>query len=127
VWVCVVLVINSLTLAMGAGTSTIAVNVLFVILAAIWHAVGWVLRRRSSGAGISYKWSASNGLSRTATLVRRSREAMKNMPRVVGRWFYQTGRGGRLTWATFGLPIALAILFPILGPIDFDFVPQVQT
>ena len=43
------------------------------------------------------------------------------------RWFYATGRSRRLTLATFGLPIALAILLPLLGPIDFDFVPQVQT
>ncbi len=127
VWVCVVLVINSLTLAMGANTATIAVNVLFLVLAGIWHGVGWTLRRKVPESGINYKWSAANGRSRSATLLRRSGEAIKNMPRVVGRWFYQTGRGGRLTWATFGLPVALAILFPILGPIDFDFVPQVQT
>jgi multidrug efflux pump subunit AcrB len=127
VWVCVVLVINSLTLAMGAGTTTIAVNVVFLVLAAIWHGVGWTLRRKVSESGINYRWSSANGHSRTATMMRRSGEAVKNMPRVIGRWFYQTGRGGRLTLATFGLPIALAILFPILGPIDFDFVPQVQT
>ncbi len=50
-----------------------------------------------------------------------------NIPRAIARWFYATGRGRRLTVATFALPIALAIVLPLLGPIDFDFVPQVQT
>ena len=38
VCVCAVLVINSLTLAMGAGTATVAINVVFLVLAAVWHA-----------------------------------------------------------------------------------------
>ena len=32
-----------------------------------------------------------------------------------------------MTLATFALPAVLAIVLPLLGPIDFDFVPQVQT
>lgn len=127
VWVCVVLVINSLTLASGAGMATVTINVLFLVLAAVWHGIGFVLRRRVPETHIGYRWSAStNGSSRVALVMRRGGESIKNMPRILMRWFYQTGRGGRLTWATFGLPIALAILFPMLGPIDFDFVPQVQ-
>jgi multidrug efflux pump subunit AcrB len=128
VWVCAVLVVNSLTLAMGAGTTTITVNVLFLVLAAIWHGIGLILRRRIPEAKVAYRWSPSrNGHSRVGSIMRRAGDVIRNIPRVSTRWFYQTGRGGGLTIATFALPIALAILLPLLGPIDFDFVPQVQT
>ena len=127
VFVCAVLVINSLTLAMGAGTTTIAVNVIILVLAAFWHAVGFLLRRRMSEAGVAYRWSAStNGRTRSAATLRRVADGMMNVPRIFVRWFYATGKGGRLTIATFALPIVLAIALPLLGPIDFDFVPQVQ-
>jgi len=128
VWVCAVLVVNSLTLAMGAGATTIAVNVVFLALALLWHGIGFMLRKRIPEAKVGYRWSASsNGHSRAAAVVRQSADAAKNTPRILVRWFYQTGRGGKLTLATFALPIALAILLPLLGPINFDFVPQVQT
>lgn len=127
VWVCVVLVINSLTLAMGAGMTTVTVNVLFLVAAAVWHLIGAIMRRRTTDAKIAYRWTpSSNGYSRMSIWARRGSDAIKNVPRIFVRWFYQTGRGGGLTLATFGLPIALAILLPLLGPIDFDFVPQVQ-
>jgi multidrug efflux pump subunit AcrB len=129
VFVCAVLVVNSLTLAMGAGQTTIGVNVVILALVAVWHAIGWVLRRRYSEDRVAYRWSASpNGHSRGRALMRSGVDGLKNSPRVVVRWFYATGSGGRrLTLATFALPIVLAILLPMLGPIDFDFVPQVQT
>ncbi len=128
VFVCVVLVLNSLTLAMGAGATTIGLNVFILVLVAIWHAVGYLFRRRIPESKIGYRWSTSpNGHSRNALLMRRAGDAIKNAPRIVVRWFYATGTGGRLTIATFALPIALAILLPLLGPVDFDFVPQVQT
>jgi multidrug efflux pump subunit AcrB len=129
VFVCAVLVINSLTLAMGAGKTTIGVNVVILTLAAIWHAIGWVLRGRFSETGVAYRWSASpNGHSRGRLLLRRGIDTAKNLPRVIVRWAYATGRGGlRLTLVTFALPVILAIVLPLLGPIDFDFVPQVQT
>ncbi len=127
VFVCAVLVINSLTLAMGAGTTTIAVNVIILVLAAVWHAIGFLLRRRMSEAGVAYRWSAStNGRTRSAATLRRVADGMMNVPRIFVRWFYATGKGGRLTIATFALPIVLSIVLPLLGPIDFDFVPQVQ-
>ncbi|MBV8067568.1 MAG: efflux RND transporter permease subunit, partial [Candidatus Eremiobacteraeota bacterium] len=128
VWVCSVLVINSLTLAAGAGTATIAVNVLFLAIAALWHGIGLIVRKRTPETRLSYRWTPStNGHSRVAIWARRGSDAVKNIPRIFVRWAYQTGRSGRLTLATFGLPIALAILLPILGPINFDFVPQVQS
>jgi hydrophobic/amphiphilic exporter-1 (mainly G- bacteria), HAE1 family len=128
VFACTVLVLNALTLAMGAGATTVTVDVLILILAAVWHAVGFALRRKIPESNIGYRWSPSpNGRGRRAMLMRRAADALKNVPRVFLRWFYATGRGRRLTLATFALPVALAILLPLLGPIDFDFVPQIQT
>ncbi len=129
VFTCVVLVLNALTLAMGAGATTIGLNVFILILAAVWHGVGFLLRRRIPEKNVAYRWSAAshNGHSRSAMLLRGGKDVLKNVPRVIVRWFYATGRSRRLTLATFALPIALAILLPLLGPIDFDFVPQIQT
>jgi multidrug efflux pump subunit AcrB len=128
VFVCTVLVVNALTLAMGAGMTTVAVNVVILVLAALWHGIGLLLRRRIPESGVAYRWtSSSNGRPRAAMMMRRGADTIKNVPRVLVRWFYATGRGGRLTLATFALPVALAMLLPLLGPIDFDFVPQVQT
>ncbi len=127
VFVCTVLLINALTLAAGAGTSTITIDVLILVLAAVWHAIGFVLRRKIPEANIAYRWSPStNGHSRAGRLARLSGDAVRNVPRALARWFYQTGRGGRLTWVTFALPVVVAVVLVTLGPINFDFVPQVQ-
>ncbi|MEO6835949.1 MAG: efflux RND transporter permease subunit, partial [Candidatus Tumulicola sp.] len=127
VYVCVILVVNALTLAMGAGTATIGVNVAFLVLAAIWHAVGLLLRRRVARERLELRWSH---LPRTRPLARRAwnraADLASNAVRLTGQWFYATGRGLRLTAITFAIPIALAIVLPLLGPIDFDFVPAVQ-
>ncbi len=128
VYVCMLLIVNALTLAMGAGTTTITVNVMFLIVAAVWHGIGAIVRWRTSQAKLAYRWTpSSNGHSRTAIWARRGVDTLRNVPRIFVRWFYATGRSRRLTIATFALPIALAIVLPLLGPIDFDFVPQVQT
>jgi len=128
VFTCAVLVLNSLTLAMGAGTTTITLNVLILIAAAIWHLIGFVLRRRLPESKVGYRWTPlSNGRSRAASFVRNGRDLIANTPRVILRWFYATGRSRRLTLATFALPIVCAIVLPLLGPVDFDFVPQIQT
>ncbi len=128
VFACTVLVLNALTLAMGAGTTTVGLDVIIVVLAVVWHGIGFMLRRKMSEQKVGYRWSGSpNGRSRRALLFRGAGDVLKNVPRVFIRWFYATGRSRRLTMATFALPIMLAILLPLLGPIDFDFVPQVQT
>ncbi len=128
VFACTVLVLNSLTLAMGAGMTTVGLDVIILILAAVWHVAGLLLRRKIPEAKIGYRWSSSpNGRGRAGMLLRRSGDTVKNVPRILLRWLYATGRSRRLTMATFALPIALAIVLPLLGPIDFDFVPQFQT
>jgi multidrug efflux pump subunit AcrB len=129
VYLCVVLVVNALTLAAGAGAATIGVNVIFVALAVVWHVVGAGLRRRFSEAQFAYRWSVpTNGASRVKRLAVFGWDMLANVLRAIVRWFHATGRGSRhLTIATFALPILLAIVFPLFGPLDFDFVPQVQT
>ncbi len=129
VFVCVVLVLNSLTLAMGAGMTTIVLNVMILALTGLWHGVGFLLRRRVHERKLAYRQTPSrNGHSRGAAMLRQAGDTARNAPRVVLRWFYATGTGGlAVTLATFALPAVLAILLPLLGPVDFDFVPQVQT
>jgi multidrug efflux pump subunit AcrB len=128
VFVCTVLVLNSLTLAMGAGMTTVTLDVLILILAAVWHVIGAILRRRVPAERLAYRWSPSpNGHGRGAMLIRRGGDVLRNAPRTVVRWFYAIGRSRRLTLATFALPALLAVVLPLLGPINFDFVPQIQT
>ncbi|MBV8197417.1 MAG: efflux RND transporter permease subunit [Candidatus Eremiobacteraeota bacterium] len=128
VFVCGVLLINALTLAMGAGAATIGIDVVILAFAAVWHVIGWFVRRKFSESNLTYRWHPSeNGHSRAALIARYGVDMLKNVPRVGLRWFYATGRSRRLTVATFALPVILAIAFVLLGPINFDFVPQVQT
>ena len=128
VFVCVVLVLNSLTLAAGAGMTTIVLNVMILALTGFWHGVGFLLRRRVHERKLAYRQTPSrNGHSRGAAMLRQAGDTVRNAPRVILRWFYATGTGGRaVTVATFALPIVLAIALPLLGPVDFDFVPAVQ-
>ena len=128
VWVCAVLVINSLTLAMGAGTATVAINVVFLVLAAVWHGIGFLMRRAMPQDSLRNRWTSSrNGHARSARFYNIVIDSLMNSVRAAGRWFYATGRGARLTLATFALPVVVGALMMVLGPIDFDFVPQVQT
>jgi multidrug efflux pump subunit AcrB len=128
VFTCAVLVLNSLTLAMGAGKATIGLDVVILIFVAIWHLVGLWFRRAIPAERLRYRWSQSrNGHGGMARLYNLGVDALMNSVRAIARWFYATGRSRGLTLATFALPIVLAILFPLLGPIDFDFVPQIQT
>jgi multidrug efflux pump subunit AcrB len=128
VFVCAVLVVNSLTLAMGAGMTTVAVDAIILLLAAIWHGIGLGLRRMLPESSIAYRWSgAANGKPRPDVIMSRAADGLMNLLRGIVRWFYATGRGGRLTIATFALPVVLALaLFYPKNAIDFDFVPQVQ-
>jgi len=128
VFACVVLVLNSLTLAMGAGTTTVALDIFILIVTAFWHVVGLVMRAAVPEQRLRYRWTQSrNGHGRTKRLYDWGGDVLMNLVRGVGRWFYATGRSRSLTVVTFALPVLLAVLLPLLGPIDFDFVPQVQS
>ncbi len=80
----------------GRRQTTIALDVLILILAAVWHGIGFVLRRKIPEKNVAYRWSSSsNGRSRRATILRRGADVLKNTPRVFLRWFYATGRSRR--------------------------------
>ncbi len=127
VYVCAVLVINALTLAAGAGTATIAVNVAFLVLALVWHGLGLLLRRRVARERLDLRWSR---LQESGPKVQRVwhwvADAGMNVVRLTGQWLYATGRQRRLTAVTLATPVVLAVVFSLLGPISFDFVPAVQ-
>lgn len=127
VYVCAVLVINALTLVAGAGMATVVIDVLILAVTAIWHGLGLLVRRRVPREQLALRWTRA---SNTATTARRvlgmAGDVRRNVWRLMGQWFYATGRQRRLTLATFALPVVLAIVLPALGGIDFDFVPAVQ-
>ncbi len=128
VFVCGVLVINALTLAMGAGMTTVGVNIFLLLLTGIWHLAGWLMRRKIAPARLNYVASKPmNGHSRVTRLWEKTCDLAMNGSIAVGRWFYSTGTSRRLTAITFAIPAALALAFVALGPVNFDFVPQVQT
>ena len=89
------LVLNSLTLAMGAGTTTIVLTSSILALTGFWHGVGFLLRRRVHASKLAYRQTPSrNGHSRGAAMLRQAGDTARNAPRVVLRWFYATGTGG---------------------------------
>jgi multidrug efflux pump subunit AcrB len=142
VWVCVVLVLNALSLAMGGGNTTIALNVLLLALAAVWHGIGWVVRARSSsrltvndaGAPEPEGGAFAAPMVPNARWNRWTKAGIRNVL-MVRQWFALTGRGVKITAATFALPVVLALIGgvpllpngqPLLGAIAFDFVPATQ-
>jgi multidrug efflux pump subunit AcrB len=126
VYVCVVLVVNALTLAAGAGNTTIGVNVIFLALALVWHLVGLLVRRAFSSKKLDMRWRRTRRMPAMRRAGTVAMDGAVNAVRMLGQWFAATGRGFWLTAVTFALPVALAIALPILGPISFDFVPAVQ-
>jgi multidrug efflux pump subunit AcrB len=136
VWVCVVLVANALALAVGAGTASLVLNSFFLICALLWHGAGWIVRSFVPQPWLDAAWSH---LPRSAGWRRRLSsfgvDSFFNGLRVFGRWFAATGRGLKISGATFALPVALALISgvpllpngqPLIGAVAFDFVPAVQ-
>ncbi len=137
VWVCVVLVANAIALAAGAGNNTLILNAAFILCALLWHGAGWLVRKFVPASRLAAAWSH---LPRSAGLGRRFTwfvaDSVTNGFRMFGRWFKATGRGLRITAATFALPVALALVSgvpvlpngqPLIGAVAFDFVPATQT
>jgi multidrug efflux pump subunit AcrB len=128
VWFCAVLVFNSLTLAMGAGSTTIGFDVFLLALAAVWHLLGMFVRSMSARHQSTTRtpmMRRGNGPlpARVAFVVDLPTAAV----RLLVSWLRNTGRGCWVTAATFALPVVLALVLPAMGKIDFDFVPAVQT
>jgi HAE1 family hydrophobic/amphiphilic exporter-1 len=101
VFICLALLINALTLAAGGGVATITMDVLLLVVCAVAHVVGKLLRGgRGSRIG-------------------------RNVAPV--RFLRSLGTTRSTTIATFVTPVVLALLMLPLGAVSFDFMPAQQT
>jgi HAE1 family hydrophobic/amphiphilic exporter-1 len=103
VFVCAALLLNALTLAAGGGVATITVDVALLVVCALAHGVGKVLRVVAPPPRL---------------------QAWQFAPL---RWLRSLGTTRRTTIATFALPVVLAALMLPLGSVSFDFMPAEQT
>ena len=127
VFVCAVLVINALTLVAGGGMATVVIDAIILALTGVWHGIGWLVRRNVSRERLELHWTrATSSTSKARHALALAGDARRNAVRIIGQWFYATGRSTRLTAVTFAFPVVMAIAFVLLGKIDFDFVPAVQ-
>ncbi|HLY01290.1 MAG TPA: efflux RND transporter permease subunit, partial [Candidatus Cybelea sp.] len=101
VFVCVALLLNSITLVAGGGMATVGADVFLLALCALAHGAGMLLRRPR----------ASRRVERLGPL----------------RFLRSIGTTKSTTVATFALPVALALLMVPLGAVSFDFMPAQQT
>ncbi|HEY2474057.1 MAG TPA: efflux RND transporter permease subunit [Candidatus Cybelea sp.] len=102
VFVCLALLLMSLTLVAGGGVATIAVAAVLLVACGIGHLLGAALRGRL-GSRIPLKDSAPV------------------------RFLRSLGTSRRTMIATFALPVVLALAMLPLGSVNFDFVPAQQT
>jgi len=98
VFVCVVLLVNSLAL-IGSGKNALYVDAAIVVVTAVCYVIAWALRRR-----------------------RRSKTNGKPL-----RGFASLGSHRPLTIATLVLPIVTGLIMWSLGGVSFDFFPAQQT
>ncbi|HTV93996.1 MAG TPA: efflux RND transporter permease subunit [Verrucomicrobiae bacterium] len=100
---CTVLLLNALTLAMGAGMTTVTLHAVILALVVLAHGIGLALRKAGS------------------------RPVRYGLFRPVLDYARKVGTSAPLTIATFAMPVLLAGAMVALGPINFDFVPSTQT
>jgi multidrug efflux pump subunit AcrB len=101
VFVCVALLLNSITLVAGGGMVTVAADVLLLVVCALAHGAGMLLRRPR----------ASRRVERFGPL----------------RFLRSIGTTKSTMVATFAIPVVLALLMLPLGAVSFDFMPAQQT
>jgi len=101
VFVCLALLLNSITLVAGGGMVTVVVDVLLLVVCALAHGAGMLLRRPR----------ASRRVERFGPL----------------RFLRSIGTTKSTTVATFAIPVVLALLMVPLGAVSFDFMPAQQT
>ncbi len=109
VFVCVALLVNSLSLVGGAGMATVVVDAVLLIVCAIFHAIGFVIRK-----------AAPNGLAKESNW-------LVNLIFGSLRFTRSLGTSLGTTIATFALLPVFALCFGLLGGISFDFMPAQQT
>jgi HAE1 family hydrophobic/amphiphilic exporter-1 len=103
VWVCVALLANSISLALGGGWTTAFIDGTLLSALLVGHLAGLVLRALTHGSALSAWWQGGM------------------------RYFRSLGTGGPVTTAvTFALPVLLLLAMLPLGSVSFDFVPATQ-
>jgi hydrophobic/amphiphilic exporter-1 (mainly G- bacteria), HAE1 family len=102
VFVCVALLLNSITLVAGGGMATVVVDVLLIAICGIAHGFGILMRSR-----------------RAARMPGRDLAPL--------RFLRSLGTTKSTTIATFVMPAVLAVLMLPLGSVNFDFMPAQQT
>jgi HAE1 family hydrophobic/amphiphilic exporter-1 len=103
VFVCAALLLNSFTLLAGGGTATIVVDVFLLVMCAIGHGAGAMLRVWAPAPHLgAWYWAPL-------------------------RFCRSLGTSKRVTLATFALPIVLAVLMLPLGAVSFNPFPAQQT
>lgn len=110
VFACLSLLLFSLSLASGAGVSTVVVAVALLVAALAGHLIGWLLRRVTAEP---YAYSGTNLIADIAF-------SFVNYVRTIG-----TSRNAAIV--TFALIPVLCGLFYLFGGVSFDFVPATQT
>ena len=127
VFLCATLFLNAVLLLVG-GKAASNVDVGVVVLLAVGLLGGFLLRRATKRVDLSARWSADSGRAgRTARVARWAFDSSVNLLRAGVRSLRAFGTDIRMTAATFAIPIALALLMPLLGTINFDFIPNTQT
>jgi hydrophobic/amphiphilic exporter-1 (mainly G- bacteria), HAE1 family len=112
-FVCTVLLFNAFTLAMGAGTTTLVLDVAILSFVALFHGLGLLLRRKTSGPK-DYQFSSSWDL-------------IANFFRWLFNCVRKMGTHKPLAMLTFAMPVVLCGIIVLLGGVNFDFVPATQT
>jgi multidrug efflux pump subunit AcrB len=110
---CTVLLANAFTLAMGAGWTTVGLDVAVLALVVLVHGAGLLVRRRTSGP-LAYRWS-------------HMWDPIVNVIRWGTNYARKIGTYAPLTIATFVMPVLLCGAMVALGGVSFDFVPATQT
>jgi hydrophobic/amphiphilic exporter-1 (mainly G- bacteria), HAE1 family len=102
VWLCLVLLVNALSLAAGGGNSTLGADAVLLALLLAGHGAGLLLRK------VAPPPLLSRGIFGPLRFLR------------------ALGTGGRTTAVSFALPVVLAVLMLPLGSVSFDFFPAQQ-
>ncbi len=125
VFVCALLLVNAFMLVSG-GMAATGFDAFVVAMLAVGLLAGFILRLMAGKKDLSPSYS-SNGANAAVRVEHAARDGMRNLGRFAARSVRAFGTNKPVTIATFGLPIVLAAIVPLLGQITFDFMPAIQT